>query len=239
MSHHNQVHHFSHFIAFQITDRKIIDHIQKVQDHFIEKMPSVREVVVPRSRAHVPLFVVDIEKERLHAAVKAFQHVIHEKHRMQMQGDPINLKVSGVDWISSGGEDRIVYAKVDPEKKKKSDIVALVNDIKDEFRRLDLHVDRSTMPFLHVSLINTQRDHHHHHGGGGGASEVGGDDQPPSYEDAAAPGELLRPSDIGHDFLADVESVNFGVQKVTSIQLLSKSQLDHNGYYICEAEVII
>ena len=200
----------THSVAFQIKDKSVLKRVDRVLHAIKEKSPGdVARSVVATEKSHVSLFVFELPRQREREAVMAFKSVA-ARHRETFQAKPVSLELKGVDQMCLNDGHRLVFSpgKIKPPGRH-SQVVALVQELKEEFAKIEgARINRTSSLFLHLSLVNTSI--------GGGA--------PPKDE-------------IPSEWFQDCK--DFGEQKVFSVQLLSKHKnMDSDGYYYCEAEVM-
>ena len=195
----------THFVAFQVKDEEILQHLDQVISEIKHQDPDVGTSAVVVSRSHVSLFVLEIEPDAKAAAVEMFKRAA-EAARHDFRTHPLELTLEKVEKMTISGGNKLLYVNVAQKAGPKSQIPALIRELKEALEKVKgVHLEKNRSPFLHVSLINTMI-------GGKGPKDI--------------PTELYK--EKWGEFA-------FGVQKVASVQLLSRSK--EGSYYHVEAEV--
>ncbi len=127
------------------------------------------------------------------------------------KGKKIRLHFNGVGELNIRRGQKILFVSVKVENEEKS-LNEIVDDLKTEFAKLEgVKVPEEKAIPLHLSLLNTNIEN-----------------------------RKRKSLDIEEDLLKEFTEKDFGFEDVVSIQLLARNKgFDSEGYYRCEAEVML
>lgn len=202
----------THFVAIRVDDRSVLETVNRFHDYLKKEDPVLEFSLCQLSKLHVTLLVLDCPRSAIKKVTEAMIRVAAEHSGQHFRQRPLELRFSGVEHLKMRHGHDLLFTRVTPTASPFL-LRALIRDLKQSFHNIP-DVSVKDDPFHHfkgdyMALLNSQ--------------------------------VMGRPvfRHFKPDICSPFKHIDFGKQRVGSLQLLSTGPREQNGFYNLEAEVTL